>query len=59
MNSSAIHSLYVEADVDAGVGLAADVIEQSEVSYPLDGAESGGVEQLLQQVEVEAAPVEV
>jgi len=47
LNKSTIYSLYVEADVDTRIGLTADVIEQSEVDHPLDGAESCGVEQLL------------
>jgi len=47
LNRSTIYSLYVEADVDTRIGLTADVIEQSEVHHPLDGAESCGVEQVL------------
>lgn len=44
LSRSTIYSLYVEADVDTRIGLTADVIEQSEVPHPLDGAESCGVE---------------
>jgi len=51
--------LHVKADADAHVGLAADVIEQTEVRHPLNGAETAGLEKILQESEVKPAPVEV